>query len=239
MNRRTKLSLIAGISFSSVLILQSFTFKDAKTFFDGVRRAPRQVGALFECSSYVGHELTKYLEVYMKTNPDKPLKILEVGAGTGSVTDIIVQKLRSINRGDNVEDEFDAVEIDSGFCSILQKKFGKNPQVAIHCTPIENWHPMYEYDFIICTLPFNSLEKAVMHTIVDHLQKLIKHNGIFSYVAYVGTTHLKISFLRGQSRIDHLEKVNKLDALRNQYQIDSAVVMKNIPPIHIYHLRLP
>src|SRR3989339_843990 len=57
---------------------------------------PTQVGAVFECSESVGHELMRYAK-----NHQGPKQIIEVGAGMGSVTKVICNHY--LNKNDRVD----------------------------------------------------------------------------------------------------------------------------------------
>ncbi len=193
---------------------------------------PAQVGAVAPCTQAVGAELTKYVAKFQTEHPREPRHILEVGAGTGPITLVIAQLLRP-----NL-DTFDAVEISPEFCAVLHKKIDGNYKVNIKCVSILDWKPAYKYDFIISTLPFNSLPLDLMSDILDHLQLLIKSNGVFSYVAYAGAARIKKSFLWGEKKAEHVAKMEILEEFRKEYQIDKNLILLNFPPIDVFHLRI-
>jgi phospholipid N-methyltransferase len=209
--------------------IKSNNIGDITKFVKGFVKNPLKVGSILPCSSYVGEEIIKYYKKETMNHYEQPIHIIEVGAGTGSLTEVIVKYLRPI-------DHLDIIEISPDFCSILQEKFGKYPNVSIHCNSITEWQPNYQYDFIICTLPFVSFEKSFMNKVIDHLLHLIKTDGIFSYVSFAGIAQLKKPFLKGQAQNDHKEKMSRLKKLRDHYQIDSKTILQNCPPIRVYHL---
>jgi len=192
---------------------------------------PAQVGAVAPCTAAVGTELTKYVAQFQKEHPNKPLHILEVGAGTGPITVVIAEKLRP-------NDTFDAVEISPEFCDVLHKKIDGKYKVNIQCASILDWEPDYQYDIIISTLPFTSLPLDLMSDVLDHMHSLIKSDGVFSYVAYAGIAKVKKSLLWGQKKCEHVIKMEILDQFRERYEIDTKLIFLNVPPIHVYHLRI-
>lgn len=204
-----------------------------KTFFND----PSSVGALFPFSQSVGIEITKYLARYIQENPQSSVRVLEVGAGTGSMTQAIVEHLR---RQDNVQagDHLDAIEISPEFCQVLHQRFDTNPCVSIKSLSIVDWKPEYQYDFIICTLPFNSLDADLAVAIIDHLKNLIKPNGVLSYVAYSGVSSIKQAVLWGKRKEDHYRKVKALEELNKQYLLEKITILMNCPPTNIYHCRI-
>jgi phospholipid N-methyltransferase len=119
------------LSLSIVLIGQCAyaNFEDAKLFIKSAFKNPREVGAVLPSSHGVGEELMHYVLQSQQKNPHKPLHILEVGAGTGPMSEVIISHLRE---GDHV----DLVEISPEFCKILHDKFDTYHNVSIHCLSI-------------------------------------------------------------------------------------------------------
>ena len=221
------------VSISLLVISQSAvaSLKDIPLFLMNAFKKPNIVGALLPCSPSVGRELTRYVVRSQKDNPSKPLNILEVGAGTGAMTEVIIENLREI-------DHLDVIEISPEFCQLLHEKYDGYANVSIHCLSIIDWRPDYRYDFIISTLPFNSFDYELMDSIIDHLTVLIKSGGILSYVAYAGIAELKEPFLWGKKRADHKKKMKRLKHWRSQYLIAKKTIIKNVPPINVYHLEI-
>lgn len=222
------------LNICTLLMVHTWTMgglHDLPIFFKTFFKDPSSVGALFPCSEAVGTEITKYLSEFIRKNPGTPVRVLEVGSGTGSLTQAILNILRPC-------DHLDAVEISSEFCGVLHQKFDSNSCVSIQCMSILDWKPDYRYDFIISTLPFNSLEADLVIAIIDHLKDLTKSNGILSYVAYTGVSSIKASLLWGQRKKEHRKKVRSLEAFCDQYLIEKVTILKNCPPINIYHCRV-
>lgn len=222
---------ILWFSFSLVLTVPALAnLNDAKLFIKSAFKNPCVVGAVLPSSHGVGEELMRYVLHYQKENPSKPLSILEVGAGTGPMSEVIISHLREF-------DHVDLVEISPEFCQILHEKFDKYPNVSIHCLSILDWRPVERYDFIISTLPFNSFAYNLMDSIINHLNRLIKPGGIISYVAYKGIAEIKKHFLWGEKKIEHVKKIRRLEQWRVHRLISKKTILQNVPPINIYHLQ--
>ncbi len=223
-------------SLSSFRQLNGIAWSEMKQFLSEFRKHPTTVGAFAPCSSYVGKEITKYIvNCAENQKPTRTIRVLEVGAGTGSLTKELEH---IINRHPSVDIDVDVVEISPIFCEILNKKFSSHQHISINCASILDWKSPYSYDFIICTLPFNSFESESMKTIINHLKHLLSSKGIISYVAYAGIADIKKYFLWGKAKKEHLEKVNVIKSMRKKYQIDARTVIANCPPIRIYHLQI-
>lgn len=221
--------LFVCVSLLVIAIVARANIKDVPVFLKNAFKKPNVVGALLPCSSEVGKELTRYIVRSQKENPKKPLNILEVGGGTGAMTEVIIANLRDV-------DHLDVIEIGQDFCQMLHEKYDKYPNVSIHCLSILDWHPSYTYDFIISTLPFNSFDYELMNNSITHMTSLVTSGGILSYVAFVGIAQLKEPFLWGKKRVEHKMKMKRLKQWRSRYQIAKKIIIKNMPPINIYHL---
>jgi phosphatidylethanolamine/phosphatidyl-N-methylethanolamine N-methyltransferase len=226
-NQMKKVSLFAGILMCCFLPAMA-NIREVGMFWRGAIKNPKAVGAVMPCSSTVGEELVRYMTLQQRREPSKPLHILEGGAGTGSMTEIIVKYLRPI-------DHLDLVEISPEFCRVLQEKFGNRSNVTIHCKSILDFVPDYPCDIIISTLPFMSLDCSLIKNVLAHYKKLIIPGGFLSYVGYAGIPVVKKTLLWGKRKREHCEKLRVLDELRSQYQIDQKTILGNCPPITIYH----
>lgn len=191
---------------------------------------PAQVGAVAPCSSYAVKELTKYIAQHIR-NDGAPLHILEPGSGTGVVSREIIGLLREC-------DTVDLVEISPELCADLHTQFDAYANVSINCMSILDWHPAYQYDFIICTLPFTSLDADLVEKVIAYFQLILKPGGVLSYIAYVGLAEMKTYILWGKKRALHRKKISILKDFRDQYLIEEHIVVLNCPPTHVYHLQM-
>lgn len=220
-----------GFSLFSLMIgcTLSSTMRDVGAFIKSAIKDPHVVGAVMPSSLGVGEELTRFMVKSQRENPSKPLHVLEVGAGTGPMTEVIIARMRSV-------DHLDVVEISPDFCAILHEKFDRYPNVSIHCGSILDWKPAYSYDFIISTLPFNSFKYDLINNIINHMNILIADKGIISYIAYTGMAQLRGTFLLGKKKAEHRMKIKRIEQWRAQYEIAKKTIIKNVPPTNIYHL---
>jgi len=210
---------------------QGFNLRDITTFAKGFLKSPLDVGSPLPCSSSTGYELITYIRRSIQFNPKKPLRILEVGAGTGSVTKIIVRILRP-------QDKLDLIEVSQDYCSELQKQFRRFRSVSVYCESFENFEPEEPYDFIISTLPINSFGQPCLNNTIESFKRSIEPGGVLSFVSIAGMPQLKRHFIRGKSKRESHACINTLQEFRNKYQIDSSTVLTNIPPLRVYHLQI-
>lgn len=104
-----------------------------------------------------------------------PKKYLEVGAGTGAVTDAIIKKL-------GPKDTLDVVERDPALCCLLKNKY-KNPNIKIYEKSIEDFEES-DYDGIISSLPFNQFSLDFVKGVFFKYLKMMKPGGFLSYYEY-------------------------------------------------------
>jgi phosphatidylethanolamine/phosphatidyl-N-methylethanolamine N-methyltransferase len=199
----------------------------ALTWVKGFIKNPKKVGALAPCSKYCADELARYLH----HTDNRPLRILEVGAGTGAITKTIINKMNS-------RDHLDCIELDSEYCNQLQKEFGHHDNVAIHCMSITDFNPVQKYDVIISTLPFNSLPPQLVQQVVNQYNKIIKSNGYISYIEYIVLGNVKRLILSYNECKEWDAKQKTLEDWRSKYGIGRPIIWRNFPPSYVYHLQI-
>ena len=190
-------------------------------------RNPESVGAITALNTNVANQLTKYLKARPKGESSR---ILEVGAGTGSVTRTIFSNL-------SPRDRLDIVEIDPVCCTFLEKEFCTNSRVQVICDSIVSWKPPYEYDFIISTLPFNSLNPDFVQEILLHYQNLSTSTCIFTYVEYIGLGKLSCFFSKKKKKMLIKRRAQTLKAYREKHLFDRNAIFASFPPCHVYHMK--
>jgi len=185
----------------------------------------KEIGAIVPSSAELSQNISKHI-----INRSEPLRIIEVGAGTGSFTKEIINKLKP-------NDQLDIIEMNPAFHSVLQEKFSAYPQVKIHCLNVLDWQPDYEYDLIICGLPFNAFPSDLVLKIFEHFKKIIKNGGIFSYFEYIALAKVKALFTFDRHS-DFFKTMSVTKDFRKKYSINRQPVLKNFPPAYIHDLKI-
>lgn len=201
-------------------------FKDVTLFAKEFTQHPTTLGTPFICSSFAAEEILKFV------NPvdSSPRNYLEVGAGTGIITRYMVEKLRPI-------DHLDVVEIDLALYELLKKKFSQHNNVSIYHSAIQDWKSPsnIKYDVIVSAVPLNSLPSVqVLESIFSAFKRLIKPNGIFSSLEYVGTTTLSKLFFKSRTS----ENFNSFKQNFFKQAFETNIVFLNIPPARIMHCKI-
>lgn len=169
---------------------------------------------------------------------DRPARILEVGPGTGAVTQRLVPHLRP-------EDHLDIVEINESFVSTLRQRFATEPefqrvakQTTIHHIPVQELRTDRPYDFIMCGLPFNNFSLDLVKDIFAHFHTLLAPNGVLSFFEYLWIRRMKSVFVSREER-ERLSQVGcVLDSYIERFRFHHTKAFVNFPPAVVHHLRL-
>lgn len=228
-----------------------------RSFFRSLRRDPVGVGAVLPS----GRRLARTMTAPMRGAGNVAMQVLEVGPGTGIVTQQIVRLLPA-------EARLDIVELQAEFVRLLQHRFEKEDdfrrvreQVQIHHTSLQSFAEQAckagtgdgqarsattssttryadsaTYDFIISGLPLNNFEPAAIAEIFEIFRALLKPGGTLSYFEYMYVRQLRrlVSLGRLRQRINRLDEALTAPWRHNKYRRDSVWV--NIPPAWVHHL---
>jgi phospholipid N-methyltransferase len=176
----------------------------------------KRVGAVAPSSKFLAKDLVAQLKDKLANADCKPLNILEVGAGTGSLTKQIAKNLRP-------QDSLDIVEIHKKFYQIIGSKYRLNDNIRIHHADILNFHPQKKYDFIFSSLPYENMPEEITKQIWEKKLDLCSDQAYISYFKYLKFRDFKSDF---EERIV------------NTYKHDKKIVFLNIPPAKIYTLEI-
>ncbi len=191
-------------------------------------------GAIAPSGRFLAATLTKPLSQH-----GRPVRVLEVGPGTGAVTRSIVRLLKP-------DDHFDLVELNETFVAVLKRNFEKHPdyqrvaaQSRIHNCPLEDFPHEGTYDFVISGLPHNNFPPDVVARIFETYFQLLSPGGVLSYFEYMFIRPVKrrISGARERARFGKLDEIVH-HHFRN-YRFRREWVYRNIPPAWVHHLRAP
>lgn len=202
-------------------------FDNTRTFFREFFCNPTAVGAIAPSSRFLAKEITRYFSCEQQ----EPQYILEVGAGTGSFSEHIVNSM-------NPNDHLDLVELNPEFCKKLQEKFKDYPNVTVHCKSILDLAPGYQYDVIVSGLPFNAFPAELVSDILHHYKDITRPHGIVSFFEYIGIANIKKLFLGKEKRNNFNENRKIVTDFRNEFQFDRKSIVLNFPPAYVHHLEI-
>src|SRR5262249_7512660 len=122
-----------------------------------------------------------------------PMRILEVGAGSGSFTTEILRKLRP-------NDVFDVVELDEGFCKLLQEQCAGKSNVTVHQKSILEFNAD-KYDLIVSGIPIHGLDMPdFVRDLYPKYLSLAKEGAVISQFEYIALPKIGSWVFCGQKR---------------------------------------
>ncbi|MFE4970712.1 class I SAM-dependent methyltransferase [Kitasatospora sp. NPDC056651] len=186
-----------------------------------------------------GPELVNALAVPVTSRPNRPISVLEVGAGTGVVTRRLAQVLRP---GDRLH----VVEANPRFAERLREDpvlAARHPGIGLQLSacrveelPQDDGR---QYDVIVSGLPFTNFEPAQVRDILDRYLRLLAPGGELTYFGYLGTTTARILTAGPRRGARHRAVVRVLRQFEAAYGLGERTVWRNVPPARAYLLRAP
>lgn len=164
-------------------------------------------------------------------------RILEVGPGTGVVTQEILQRMLP-------QDCLDLVEINPRFAAHLRRRFAEDARwqpfadrIRVLEMPIEELPTTTKYNHIVSGLPLNNFDCAFVKRVLEHFHKLAGEGCTLSFFEYVAIRKLKavVSSAAERRRLLGIEQL--LRAEFAAWEIDRQCVLMNVPPAWVHHLR--
>lgn len=176
----------------------------------------KRVGAVAPSSKFLAKDLVEQLKDKLSDSNCHSLNILEVGAGTGSLTKQIAKQLRP-------QDSLDIVEIHKKFYQIIGSKYRHNNNIRIHHSDVLNFHPQQKYDFIFSSLPYENMPEEITRQIWEKKLTLCNPKAFISYFKYLKFRNFKSDFE---------------EQIVNTFEHNKKIVFLNIPPAKIYTLEI-
>jgi len=147
---------------------------------------------------------------------DRPATIVELGAGTGAITERIARRLRPHHR-------FLAVENDPNFCRILRRRFPDLDIVEADATRVDQLlaaRGIRQVDYVLSGLPTPALPRRGMVRLWHWLREALAPDGMF--------VQITVAPLIYRSFYDRL-----FESVRYQ------MVWLNVPPGGVYYCQRP
>lgn len=215
----------------------ALSFSAHRTFLREFRRQFHTTGAILPSSRFLAGALARYVREGRDDDAQVPRRVLEVGPGTGSVTDKIVEAL-------GPADQLDLVEINEEFVALLERRFAEEPKlsavadrVRILNRPIEEVGDGEPYDRIVSGLPLNNFEVADVQRILGVLEGLLKPGGRLSFFEYFFIRGFRSAVSRGEER-QRLRGIGAtLGEMLRRHEIRRELIWLNTPPAWVHHVQ--
>ncbi|MCY2994087.1 MAG: methyltransferase domain-containing protein [Planctomycetota bacterium] len=203
------------------------------TFVREFRRTFETTGALLPSGRLLARAMVRPISAH-----ETPVRILEVGAGTGAVTKEILRHVKS-------DDHFDVVELNDRFVQVLQRRFATEPafqavadRTTILHAAVQDLQVTQPYDFIISGLPLNNFSTQLVKEIFQHLLTLLRPGGTLSFYEYLWIRRFKMLVSTPKERRRVAEVGSLMKSYLKQYEFHCDTIFVNLPPALAHHLRL-
>jgi phosphatidylethanolamine/phosphatidyl-N-methylethanolamine N-methyltransferase len=183
------------------------TKENLKFFLAAVAR-PWRMGAIAPSSRDLAEQMLK------KLNFGTSQKVLEVGPGTGAITELVLPRLKN-------PEQYIGLEINGDFVNSLHERF---PGVKFVKESAENAASQVDsVDYIVCSLPWSMWVGSVQEKLLQNVSKPLSEGSTFATYAYWPTLYTPT----GRS-------FRKLLGRTFKSVETSPVIWKNLPPAVIY-----
>lgn len=194
----------------STLAPRRARLSDAGLFFSKFMAKGRTISSAVPSSRAMVSEMLDHVDF------SHPCTIVELGAGTGPVTEQVVERLRPHHR-------FVAVENDPDFCEVLRRRFPETALLQIDATrvaePLSNLG-IHKVDYVLSGLPTPNLPPRAQVRLWRWLHESLSPNGVFIQITVVPMIY------RGFYK-------------RVFREVDYRMVWLNVPPGGVYRCSKP
>jgi phospholipid N-methyltransferase len=187
-------------------------------------RHNRTIGAVLPS----GKPLSRALAKAAFSQRKGPMRILEVGAGTGPVTRELVQRLHA-------GDHLDVVELNDVFCKVLREQF---PNIPVHEISILDYEVSERYDVIVSCLPLANFSSEMVEAIYQQFFKLLKPDGGFVMFHYIGLREALAAIGTSEYR-KNVSVILKMERKLKSLVAAEVRVPFNVPPAIVTVRRRP
>jgi phospholipid N-methyltransferase len=217
----------AGPLFNPPSILEKLAEK--LSFFVQFIRSPSVIGSVFPSSARLIASMCRQIPDFDAN--DKPRRILEIGAGTGPITEGIIRKMKA-------NDQLVLVEFEPALCDILRDKFGGMKNVTIYEGSILDFTSAEKFDVTISALPLTSFTSTLAAGSLEKYKELTKEGGYVSYVELMGLAKIKQCFVSAQASADMNRIFEMKQSFVDTYEQESDTVWLNITPAKVHHCKM-
>jgi phospholipid N-methyltransferase len=174
----------------------------------------KETGAVAPSSKFLARDLVEPLSTAIGKD-DSPFNILELGPGTGSLTQEIVKLLRP-------DDHLDLVEIQEKFFEVITQKF-RSSNISIYFRDILQFQSNQHYKFIFSSLPYDNMPHNIIRKIWQKKLSLCAPEAYICYFKYMKFKEFKCKYE---------------EQMVNKYKQNKKIVFRNLPPAKIYTLQI-
>jgi phospholipid N-methyltransferase len=104
--------------------------------------------------------------------------------------------------------------------------------------PIQDLTEKYQFDIIICALPFLNFGKELTESILAKINRLAAKNSVMTHFEYIALGHLGSAF--SKKRKEQFQELRTIfNVSKSTSNISRKKVWRNLFPIYVYTTALP
>lgn len=188
------------------------------------------VGAVWPSSRGLSRAMVQ--PVFSSPHRGGPLRVLEIGAGVGPVTEELVSRMLP-------GDHLDVVELNPEFCMVLRDRFASVPVPPnIHQVSILDFKPGIRYHHIVSGLPLANFPADMVEKIYASIFELLEPDGTFVMFEHVLGRELLNTFTTGESK-QRIGRILEIEQSMEPLVVDRRTVPLNMPPARVLVRRHP
>lgn len=208
------------------------SLRDKYLFFQQVASEFKDVGAIFPTGGSAARALCS--EIRRRRGPQR---IMEVGCGTGPVTEEILASM-------SAEDHLTICDLNESFLNYVKNRFASEPkfkkkahQVDFYLGDITEYPAEGQFDVIISSIPFTTLTGPLLQKVLDHYRSLLKPGGSLTYIEYAYFRDIRDA-LQPINKDEHFEEVSDIiREMLDAHEYRAELIRSNFPPAFVRSLR--
>lgn len=200
------------------------TLEETEYFLRAAVRNFHEVGTVFPTSKWVAKTMCKPL--FQALNRGEHPTVIEIGAGTGSVTRFLYGVADKLSR-------LVICECNPFYCrylrELLRKEYSNQAdRVQFFDGKIQDFNSTSKFDFIISTIPLLCMDRPQILQIFKKLNDISHENTVMTHVEHVGARQFKLAF---QKELRDIYREIK------RSQICDEIVYRNYLPMRVITLK--
>jgi len=202
--------------------------KSLLLFWREALRKPGSIGAFGPSSPSVAKAMTMPLKGHTA-----PSRVLEVGPGTGAVTESILERLTPA-------DSLDLCELNPEFVKLLRERFETAPGQTGRPTVRVFEGDVLEkagsqYDYIISSVPASNLPPEVVQRLLEGLISRLAPGGVLACLHYRGQD-VRARLAIGKERQRLRQVIQVIKTYQRRHGLGKDTVWLSLPPAEVHYL---
>jgi phospholipid N-methyltransferase len=166
----------------------------------------------------------------LRRDANRPLRILEVGAGVGPISEELGRRMRP-------DDHLDVAELNPTFCATLRAVLGHLPNVRVHEGDVLAYDSD-PYDHVVSALPVANFPAGTARAIYAKLFGLLRPGGTLVSFQHVGLRRLVAATAPRDQRA-RMRSIARMERALAPLVVERTLVARNLPPSWVLVRRRP